>query len=429
MKCHRNRKAHRRTGAVIVLVAVSLVVLLSIVALALDGGGLLDRRRSVQSTADAAAVAAATELFRNYPTYKGLDGNGAAKSRALAIAAANGYNNDGTNSVVQIRTSPETFSGGAKVGQPIPKGFVEVTVLHNQARYFSAVLGSDTLPVRARAVARGLWEPNKVGIHVLDLYDKASLVATGDGLVELTGEASVIVNSNHAEAGVSNGGTLIAPTFEIAGGTSTSGTSGGFFGEVNTGVPPQPDPLRALPPPDPAAMVQQRNGPTMISQGSRTLKPGVYGGITVSGQGSLTLEPGVYYMDGGGFNFGGLGNLYAEGVMIYNSPKNPSDGISIAGSGSGSVHITPMSNGLYKGMTFFQDRNAPHELNISGNGAFYVTGTFYAANALMKVSGGGDSEVGSQFISRYLAITGNGNLTIDYNPDVVAPRRVVGLVE
>jgi hypothetical protein len=58
-----------------------------------------------------------------------------------------------------------------------------------------------------------------------------------------------------------------------------------------------------------------------------------------------------------------------------------------------------------------------------------ITGTFYAAGAPMKVAGGGGSHVGSQYISRFLTITGNGGMYIDYDPTQAIPRRILGLVE
>ena len=48
----------QRHGAVLALVAVSLAIILGIVAIALDGGLLLDARRRVQAAADAAVDAA-----------------------------------------------------------------------------------------------------------------------------------------------------------------------------------------------------------------------------------------------------------------------------------------------------------------------------------------------------------------------------------
>src|SRR5687767_10405792 len=94
------RRCYRRRGVIVVLVAVCLAVILAFVAIAIDGGGLLEERRQAQATADAAALAAAEDLFRNYPRNKGIDQSGTAKSAALEIAAANGYSNDGTNSTV-----------------------------------------------------------------------------------------------------------------------------------------------------------------------------------------------------------------------------------------------------------------------------------------------------------------------------------------
>jgi hypothetical protein len=281
--------------------------------------------------------------------------------------------------------------------------------------------------VKARAVARGNWEPAFVGIHVLDLHAQASLTATGESFVTVTG-ASVIVNSDHPEAATSTGGTLTADHFAITGGTSISGGKGAFIGDIHYGTPPQPDPLRHIPEPDKSTMTTQRNNTLHVSNGTKTISPGVFkGGIVVSGQGNLVMQPGVYYMDGGGFSFTGQGSLAAVGVMIFTAPKQSSDVIDI--SGTGNILLSPPTTGLYKGLSLFQDRESTNTLSVSGGGGMNITGTFYAANAMMKVSGGGDSKVGSQYISRYLTITGNGGMHIDYNPQQAIPRRVLGLVE
>lgn len=419
-----------RRGAIVVLVAVCLSVVLAFVAIAIDGGSLLERRRVSQATADAAALAGAETMFRKFPQYKGLDTDGSAAAAAKAIAAANGYADDGTTSVVTVRTSPQPYAGGPKQGQPLPKGYVEVTVQYNHARFFSAVLGVGSLPVTARSVARGKWEPAYVGIHVLDLHGSGALTATGESSVTINGGAAVIVNSDAASAATSTGGTLTADQFEITGGSSVSGSKGGFIGNLNYGSEPEPDPLRNIPVPDKTQYPVQGHGKTQLSSGNRTLQPGVYnGGITITGQANVTMQPGVYYMSGGGFSFGGLGNLVANGVMIYNDPKSNSDSISISGSGGGSVTMTPPTSGVYQGMTLFQNRDSTTDLRVTGNGGFDMTGTFYAANALMKVGGNGNNKIGSQYVSRYLSIVGGGTMTIDYDPAQVIPARILGLVE
>ena len=57
-----SRRLSPRRGVVVVLIAVCLVVILAFVAIAVDGGGLLELRRAAQATADAAALAAAEEV-------------------------------------------------------------------------------------------------------------------------------------------------------------------------------------------------------------------------------------------------------------------------------------------------------------------------------------------------------------------------------
>jgi hypothetical protein len=80
-------------------------------------------------------------------------------------------------------------------------------------------------------------------------------------------------------------------------------------------------------------------------------------------------------------------------------------------------------------LTLFQERTATNVMDVSGNGTFYVTGTFYTANSLMNVTGNGNASIGSQYVSRLLDLNGSGGMRIDYNPDSVIPRRVLSLVE
>jgi Flp pilus assembly protein TadG len=416
-----------RRGVILVLVAISLVVILAFVAIALDGGSLLERRRHAQSTADAAAMAAAENLFRSYPKNNGLDSDGEAAQAALAVAAANGIANDGATSIVTVRTASQNYFSGSNAGAAVPEGYVEVTVEYNQGRYFSGVLASGSIPISARAVARGEWEAADVAIHVLDLHRPGSLSATGESFATVSG-AKIIVNSDAPDAAATNGGTITAPTIDITGGTVVTGSKGGFIADINYDEPPEPDPLRHIPQPNINGMEVQSNGPVHISNGTRNLQPGTYrGGISVTGQGNLNMAPGVYYMDGGGFDFSGQGSLNAQGVMIFNAPTKSSEVVSITGTGS--IVMSPPTTGIYKGLTLFQARYSGNTMTVSGGGYMDIIGTFYTAGGTLKVSGGGDSKVGSQYISRFLEIVGNGGLYIDYNKPNAIPRRVLQLIE
>src|SRR6516165_10749316 len=100
------RARPQRRGTVTVWLIISLGVIFGVLAIGLDGGRLMEERRRVQSAADAAALAAAGDLYQNYVTNQGTDPNGTAQAAALQAAAANGCTNDGVRSVVTVNIPP-----------------------------------------------------------------------------------------------------------------------------------------------------------------------------------------------------------------------------------------------------------------------------------------------------------------------------------
>ena len=104
-----------RRGMVLVQLALALSLLMTVLAVGVDLGFLLVERRHAQATADAAALAAASDLYAN-EHQQGLDG-GTAIASAMGVASANGYTNDGTTSKVMVNISAredrQTYVGTA----------------------------------------------------------------------------------------------------------------------------------------------------------------------------------------------------------------------------------------------------------------------------------------------------------------------------
>src|SRR5262245_15584173 len=416
------RSSTQRRGISLILVVVSLVSIFGVLALSLEGGMLLTERRNAQATADAAAFAAASDLYYNYFTYSGVDVPGTARAAAFRTAGYNGYMNDGTETVVTVNIPPLS---GDSVGKP---GYAEVICEFYQTRAFSSIFGTDRIPVRARAVAVGMPKPGDFGILVLDPAMKDAFSVGGGAVVEVD-NVPIIVDSTNIEGSIANGGSgAIADHFYLVGNYATPG--GGYFtGPMPTGGHPMEAPLKSLPVPDPKTMIQQSNNKVQLTQGSTVLYPGVYkGGISASAAASVTLMPGIYYMDGGGFNFSAAGTLIGNGVMIYNDPKNSSDPISI--SANANVQITPMSTGIYQGITFFQRRDADVPCSITGGSGMSIAGTFYIAGGQLNVTGsGGFVNIGSQYVSRALNAQGTATIHVDWDPDKVAKVRFITIVE
>jgi hypothetical protein len=446
----------RRTAIVVVFVAFAMIGIIGMAAVTLDGGFLYFELREVCATADAAAMAGSCDLFTHYPTNAGLDPKGTAAAAAHTVASANGYTNDGTNTTVVVNVPPQsgTYTGKA--------GYIEVIVTKNVQRAFSRIFGSAPVPVRARSVGRGAWVSPAGGVIILDYSSKAALNSQGNGAFTETG-GPVIVNSNNSSAVVDTGnGQMIAPEFDITGGTKLQGganlSTSPVANQVFTGMHPTPDPLAYLPQPSmPANGTMTKLG---LGQGNTlyTLTPGTYtnlptfssGDVVILQQASANNAGGIYYINGDGFKSTGasitMDPLTSGGVMIYNAPASSADSekVQITGNSSGVVNLSGLTSGPYTGITLWQDRNSSVPMLIEGNGSFTMTGTFYAAGALLNVNGNGNgtysyvnssgvtvtgsSRIGSQWISHDLSLGGNGNVNLHYAGQY-ARTRIISLVE
>src|SRR5262249_34675264 len=152
----------------------------------------------------------------HYQTNHGQDINGTAAASALAIAKANGYSNDGAQSMVTVRVSPaQPVQGDPTITDSsgnLKPGYAEVTVQYNEPRFFSALWGQGTIPIHARAVARGTWSVIVDGILLLDPSGTGALTAKGGGSFTVTG-ASIVVNSGDPGGAIAAGGANVtAPT-------------------------------------------------------------------------------------------------------------------------------------------------------------------------------------------------------------------------
>jgi hypothetical protein len=429
------------------LTVLTLTLLVGMVAIAVDGGALLEDRRHVQATADAAALAAAADLYAHYPANAGADPSGGAAKSALDTAAANGFANDGVNSVVTVTVSPGSYQGGPNAGKPLPTGYAEVIVQLNETRKFSNVFAPGTIPVRARAVARGNWVPAPDTVHALGLHTNGAVTVGNFSSLNING--SLRINSDSVTAIVVGlGGTLSALALIVN--ALLSGLLGLLLGLLGLGgvptqyVPPAPDPLRYLAPPDPVALGLPNRGTNLtINSGTVELHPGVYtGGLNIGGTANVTLHanadgtPGLYILQGGGLNVSGSANVGTAagepgGIMVFNAWSVLSDAISI--DSTGTVTLSPPSTGPYKGLTLFQARgsllggNGP-PISLTGYAGTKITGTVYGAYAPCHCHGkDGGCVLGGQHIVDSLSADGTVNVNASGKP--VANTRQVGLVE
>ena len=397
-----------RRGMVTAQIALSMGVLMGTLALVVDGGLMLVERRHAQATADAAALAAASDIYTNSA--------GTASTSATNVASDNGYANDGTTSTVTVNIPPlaGNFVGNA--------GCVEVIVTYNMQRGFSAIFGSGTIPVSARAVAQGQPVPGADGQGLPGILllgnTGTTLSGVGNGTVSVTDApgytgsgGSVYVDSNGPNAVSMKGNAdTTAPSIYIAqSGSAPAGVSA-TSGSVNMGATPLADPLAYLPAPsisNPPAGISVQNLPTITSS-------------TVLNSNTIYIAP------AGGLSLTGNQSITGTNVMIY----VPTGSINMTGNGI--VNLTPMTSGPYQNITLFQDPSNSSNDKMAGNGNLSVKGTIYAPAASLTDTGNGATDVfGSQIIANSLTLKGNGTVNVAFGGpgSPPAPERALRLVE
>src|SRR5687768_1855941 len=120
---------HKR-GAILPLVAMSIIGLMGLMALAVEAGSLHRERRTAQTAADAAATSGAYEIYREFPD--------SVDAAVYLESSRNGFT-DGVNGVVvDPRYLPTT---GPHAGD---SQFVEVVISRTVSTFFGALLGRST---------------------------------------------------------------------------------------------------------------------------------------------------------------------------------------------------------------------------------------------------------------------------------------------
>lgn len=477
MRYQSGCQSEQRRGVIAVVVAISLIAVMGMAALALDGGLLLHNHRNVQSAADAAALAAAIDLFANYNANQGLDPQGKAKASALANAKANGFNNDGVTNTVTVNIPPQSGSFKGKAG------YAEVVIQYNQKRGFSSVFGSGDLLVKARAVAHG--NPGNVGILILNNHLQGALEIRGNVNVLNNGQLYSNSDNTSPNDAASEGamgsvfigpGNVLNPTLTVGGiNVLNSLVNEGTVNYTNNGglsyySTPIPDPLVNIPDPTTSGLTN-RGSVTITSD--KTLQPGVYTSINIGASGSwvwswtrwrwvwvpgpaptVTLAPGIYWIDVGGNFTLTAGTVQGTGVMIVNNTQqdtvfgwnNPAQGVinltpptvNADGTDSGGTWPTGTSATTYAGISMWVPRTWDEEVHFQSNHNATVSGTWYAHSAEWDIRANGPSVVFN--IGNYIcdkgewnqSIGGDANTgtgTININPGTAAATMRPALVE
>lgn len=392
----RSRDSER--GAVAVMVGVLAVVLFGLAALVVNLGLARDTRREAQNSADAAALAAANNLYLL----------GAANTTAAITAAkASASENYGTTSSEWSScTDPNRPAGFASIsgqtacisfsGLPSPTEVRVViptrTVATPFAGAFDVLGGHATNRVSVAALAQAKITPGGKALCGLCVIGPGTHdIQNGDVAVD---GADVYINGT---TGSGPNGAVIATTggkIFLEGSKPSKGT---FSPTPSTNQPAIADPLSFLTlPPDMTALTAKTA--SACGTGS-THGPGIYKSLGISG--ACTLQPGLYVVTGTN-HLSGQETVTAPGVTLYftcqdsstSTPKVRSCNANESGgdllmTGQSILNITAPTTGPTAGLAIVSDRNNTAEMGWRGNGSLQTTGTIYLKNGTLNYRGNG----------------------------------------
>ena len=360
-------KRRSEAGQTLPIVALALLTLLAAAGLAVDMGYMRYQKRMMQTAADAAALAAATDVNLGDPSMYQTD--------ALDVATQNGFTDGVNNTTVSVfNPAPGGISPGTAIQVQIQKIYPSI---------FMQVVGITNSTITA------------VGTATLST-SLGCMYALDQGGTGVTLDADV----NAPNCGIVSNGPLNGSGDITAASAGVYGSAGGYGGVSSpngffTIRQPAADPLVTLIAPTPAggpcAPITETamSGPGM--DGIVTLDPGTFCGITIQDGAIVTFNPGLYILDNGpGLQITGTGTATnnSGGVTFYITPS----GGAVTFSGSGNVSLSASTSAvdtLPAGILFFQDagNTAAADVSEGASGNVQLQGIMYFPTAPLTIAG------------------------------------------
>jgi hypothetical protein len=481
-------------GQALLLVVVAMgILLIGALGLAIDVAHIYGHHQMAQVAADAAAQAGILSIFNEtnstgpaaFPT-SGAFTCGTTDARTpCQYAAANGFGGTAADSV----TLDYPGSGavpGVTLSTAVPVNVLRATVVRTLNTGLIRFLGPSTSTAKAIAIAAIVDVVAPIPILITHPSLSGALSSNGNPTVTICGgpSKSIQVNSYSATSLNMNSNTTIdlskaGPNDSLLNPCTTGtgadfGNTGGpsaypftFISGVGKYVQPSGifyDPLAdILAPAVPAAAT----GPSTVLSGvngcpvasCQLYSPGLYPtGIKVKNETAL-FQPGLYYIQGTyGFKNEANGVMQmatgataapdtGAGMVVYNTGSGTFD----VGSNSSANLVGSDAASIYRGILFFEDRNAPANTGIGGSdehrfgggGAMVLRGTIYISNSLsvmqttagqyqsvlLQGTPGNTTQIIGEIIVSALKLGGNASILMQLDPTATLNVRQVALVK
>jgi Flp pilus assembly protein TadG len=384
--------AKSEKGNVLILMGLSMPLFVGLAGLATDTVQWTLMKQQLQRSADSAALNGA---------YAKAQSDNVTNNANLDLAKTlDGFS--GVGITIENAPTAGSFAGNTRA--------VKVILSYSQALPFSNMFLSDPPVIRVEATAAVL---NNGDYCLISLEDTNTTGVTFSGNSTVDLGCGVATNASGSAAVTAAGSAdVTASPIAAVGGVPASSN----YADGTTLIPysiPQRDPFASLP--DPTSSIPSPCGGqlTVNNNQNRTINPGCYGGITV--RGTLTMNPGTYYISGGNFETGAQSVVTANGVTIILTGSGSSIG-QVNMNGGADIEMSAPTSGIYKGVLFYKDRDAPSTYNdvFNGGASGSFLGAIYMPSQTVTLNGNSSFTTDClQIVSRKVVLTGNTTITND----------------
>lgn len=398
---------HDRRGVIIVMFALLLPIIVGFIGLAVEVSLWYQQRRSIQSAADAAAIAAAYEAAE-----------GASSTIRDATARREAQRNETTLADADISINvPPTISTVYNDTASFPNA-VEVVVSKSVTPLFAGFFMNNALSIGAYAVGNVSFTQNPACVLTLGATDSDAVKVSGNGSTVTLSGCTVHANSNATGTGsgnairtTGNGASLTADCINARGPISGTTTTT-VCSSVKTGAPSIDDPYEDIVETIPSDCVPETNY-SISGNTTAIIGPGNYcGGISTGPNTTLTMTAGEYKLDEGDFSI--KGNLTATNVVVIFTDSAGTNCGSLKFTSGANITISAPTSGDFSGLLYYRNSRCDslsQGHKFTGGTNANITGAMYFPTSSIEFSGG-SSVSGSciQLIANKVDISGNAAL-------------------
>jgi Flp pilus assembly protein TadG len=394
------KAARNDRGNVATLTAFALVPLIILTAGVLNFGFAWAVRNELQSTADAAALAGASQL--------GDD--------AQVLAEANEFaaNNMAATPHGDVLTDPDVEIGhwdnATRVFTPggTPENAVRATTRRSSVNgnslpaFLGDFIGRDEWNLTTQAIA-AVQTTGEGCILALDPAASGAFSMGGNASLTLNG-CSAMSNSEHSTSFLINGSaTATMDCAFAAGGISATDLTLTQCPSAEPDISPAPDPFENVP--EPAMPSPCKNLPN--GQGHVNIAEGCYFGGDLKG--SKTFTGGVYVINGGTLKISAQANITGNGVTFFLT-----NNATVDFNANGKMTLSAPTSGTYAGILFYGDPDNVYNTNkFNGTPTSSLTGALYFPSQEVQYLGNFSGVNGCmRIVARTIDFRGNTTMSV-----------------